>query len=98
MIRISAIDALDHDLQRLAGERDELARALGHACAERLERGLALRRDLDVDAVVVEPVLQLRELRVGVVDDARDVVAGTRPTWSADRVREHRGERRRRPR
>ena len=47
--------ALDHDRERLAREGHELARALGDALAERLQRGLALRGDLDVDPVVVEP-------------------------------------------
>ena len=47
--------------------------------------------DLDVDAVVVEPVLELGELGVGVVDDARDVVA-ERGGLVADRVGEHRRE------
>ena len=55
---------------------------------QRLQRGLALLLDLDVDALAVEVVLQVGEARVGGVDDARarrrgSVEPGRRPGWRA---------------
>ena len=41
---------------------------------QRLERGLALLLDVDLDAVAVEPVLHVGELVVGLADQVRDVL------------------------
>ena len=54
---------------------------------ERLQRGLALLLDLDLDSVLVEPSLEVGEVTVGVVDDVGDVV-GEAVDLCADRVRE----------
>ena len=82
MIRISARLASTSDLHGVAGEAHDVARAAGDPLADRLQRGLALLLDLEVDALAVEPVLQVGELGVGVVD----VAAGRRcwklETWS----------------
>ena len=82
---------LDEDLDRLAGEGHDLARAAGDALADRLQRGLALLLDLQVDAVAVQPVLQLGQLAVGIVDVARDVALEARDLVG-DRVREQEPE------
>ena len=52
---------------------DDLARAAGEPLADRLQRRLALLLDLDLDAAPVQPVLQVGERAVGVVDVARDL-------------------------
>ena len=64
---------LDEPLHGVAREADDLAGAAGDALADRLQRGLALALDLDVDAAPVEPVLEVGERCVGVVDVARHV-------------------------
>jgi hypothetical protein len=66
---------LDRRPQRVLGERHQLAGPLRQVLAERAERGLALVGDLDVDPVVVEPLLDIGERGVGVVDQVRHVVA-----------------------
>ena len=48
--------------------------ALEHVVLERLQRGLALLLDLHLDAVLVEEVLDVREVVVGVPDELRNVV------------------------
>ena len=50
---------------------------------ERLQRGLALALDLDVDAVVVEPALQVGERRCSRRRRAAARRAGSSATWSA---------------
>jgi hypothetical protein len=83
--------ALDQSGQRLAREGNELTRSFGHAGAERLECSLALLGELDVDALVVEPLLQVGERGVRVVDDPRDGVGELR-RLVADRLGKHRDD------
>ena len=71
MIRISAIEPSMIVVTASRVNDTSSPGALGDARAERLERGLALLGDLDVDAVVVQPGLEVGQLGVGVVDDAR---------------------------
>ncbi len=58
-----------------AAERHDVARAADDLVLQRPQRRLALLGDLDVDALVVEPLLQVGQPVVGVADDAGHVVA-----------------------
>ena len=73
--RISPSPAVTTRPEDLAAEVDDVARAADDLVLQRLQRGLALALDLDVDALAIEVGLQVGEPVVGVVDDPRHVVA-----------------------
>ena len=78
-------------------EGDDVPRALQDVLLERLQRGLALLLDLDLDPVPVQKRLEIRQVVVGVPDDPRDRL-GEVVDLSADRVGQQRSRPRRAPR
>jgi hypothetical protein len=65
----------DDRLQQIRAERDDLPGPAHDAVLQRLQRRPALFLELDVDAAVVERLLQIGQALVGGVDDRGDVVA-----------------------
>ena len=77
----------DDRRQQVARERDDVARTFEDVLLKRVERGVTLLLDVDVDAAVVEPRLEVGQVMVGVANDAREVVFEDRDLV-ADRVDE----------
>jgi hypothetical protein len=61
--------------EQVGAERDDGVGPADDLLLERLEGGVALRLDLEVDALAIEVVLDVGQARVGGVGDRRDVVA-----------------------
>src|ERR1700759_430169 len=69
------VKAHGNDLrEQVPGEGHDVARALEHVLLQGVQGARALLRDMDVDPVVVEELLDVVELMVGVADDVGNVV------------------------